>query len=85
MASVSRFLFAGLPLALAACVDLEPNTKPQSVERGVQTENGNPQCGFGARTYRPTPNGEAPYDATIPPTYDAPSQAPSYCNKELSN
>lgn len=83
MASISRFLLAGLPLILAACVDLEPTTEPQTIERGVQTAERDGWCEHRSKTYRPTPGNKAPYDAAIPPTYDAPSQVPSYCGKEL--
>ena len=83
MASISRFLLAGLPLGLAACVNFEPTTEPQTIERGAQTAERDDWCKYRTKTYRPTPDDKAPYDAAIPPTYDAPSQVPSYCNKKL--
>jgi hypothetical protein len=92
MKSARRFLLAVFPLALTACAQLEPNTKPQTVKRGtIQTAER--QCDLGDyKTYRPTPGDKkpfdgkspkAPYDAVIPPTYDAPSQLPSYCSEDL--
>jgi hypothetical protein len=93
MATRSFFPFAGLSLlALSACADLENSTAPQTVERkGAQTADN--RCDLGDyKVYRPIPRdgkgldskpSKAPYDAVIPPTYDAPSQLPSGCSDKL--
>lgn len=71
-------------LALGACVYVPNDTKPRGIEHASQTDSrrGGP-CTNGARVYRPTQGSKAPYDAVIPPTYDAPSRVPSSC-KDLS-
>lgn len=93
MSHISRFLIAAAPLALAACIHHQADTGPHTIERGTQTAGRSGGCELNDyKTYRPAPrkgnifNAEprkAPYDAVIPPTYDAPSQLPSYCTDEL--
>jgi hypothetical protein len=69
-------------LALGACFSLPNDTKPRGVETATRTDGGSETCAPGYhRVYRPTPGRKSPasYDATIPPTYDTPSQLPSSC------
>ena len=82
MSQISRFLIAAAPLALTACIQYPADTGRQTVERGTQNAGPDLPCWY--RTYRPTPDDKTPYDAVIPPTYDAPGQLPSYCNKDFS-
>lgn len=71
-------------LAIAACADLPNDTRPRGIETAKRTDGGSDGCDLGAyRVYRPTPHKdkEAPYDAVIPPDYDAPSRVPSSCKR----
>ena len=92
MHHIPRLLLAAISLALGACIHYQADTRPQTIERGgVQTADN--RCELGDYTvYRQPPRDpkpfdskapRSPYDAVIPPTYDAPSQLPSYCADEL--
>ena len=80
----ARLAFTAIALALSACVSLPNDTRPHGIETARRTETADQSCEFGYhRVYRPVPgkDREAPYDAVIPPDYDAPSQVPSDCRR----
>lgn len=95
ISSRSYLLLAGVTLlALSACADLDNSTQRQTIERG-RPQTADASCDLGDyKIYRPVPRdgkgldskpSKAPYDAVIPPTYDAPSQLPSGCSDRLGN
>ena len=85
MVSIRSVVAIFAALASGACVHFPNDTRPQSIERASRTDSrqGGP-CENGTRVYRSTSDSKAPYDAVIPPTYDAPSRVPSSC-RDLSD
>jgi len=81
----ARFALGLAALALGACYSLPNDTKPHGIETAQATSSELESCDPGYyRVYRPTPGkakDRAPYDAVIPPDYDAPSQLPSSCRR----
>jgi len=77
-----RSLTALTLLALGACISVENDTSPQTIERGTATASTGEPCEPGEyRTYRPSRDRKASPDAVLSPTYDAPSQVPSSCRR----